>query len=58
MSDVDTDSAWRMRADATRGGRPTIVFTGDLIETPSCTRGVQFDLGDIVTAEDPRAPAV
>ena len=42
---------------ALEAARPTIVFTGDLIETPSCTRGVQFDLGDIVTAEDPRTRA-
>lgn len=35
-------------------GRPVITFTGDLIETPATTRGIHFDLGDIVTAEDPR----
>jgi hypothetical protein len=25
-----------------------------LIETPALTRGIQFDLGDMVTAEDPQ----
>lgn len=56
MSNVDTDSALADEADAAlEAARPTIVFTGDLIETPATTRGVQFDLGDIVTAEDPRA---
>ena len=55
MSNVDTDSALADEADAAlEAARPTIVFTGDLIETPATTRGVQFDLGDIVTAEDPR----
>ena len=35
---------WRMRPTPLEAARPTIVFTGDLIETPSCTCGVQFDL--------------
>lgn len=35
---------------ALRAGKPKISFTGDLIETPDATRGIHFDLGDIVTA--------
>lgn len=34
--------------------RPVITFSGDLIESPVLVRGVDFDLGDIVTAEDPQ----
>jgi hypothetical protein len=34
-----------------RGSRPLILFTGELVETPALTRGIDFDLGDIVTAE-------
>lgn len=32
-----------------RAGRPRITVTGDLVETPSCIRGIHFDLGDMVT---------
>jgi len=28
---------------------------GNLIETPALTRGIQFDLGDMLTAVDPRS---
>lgn len=34
-----------------RQARPLILFTGDLVETPALTRGIDFDLGDILTAE-------
>ncbi len=34
-----------------RSSRPLILFTGELVETPALTRGIDFDLGDIVTAE-------
>jgi hypothetical protein len=34
-----------------RASRPLILFTGELVETPALTRGIDFDLGDIVTAE-------
>jgi len=34
-----------------RAARPLILFTGELVETPALTRGIDFDLGDIVTAE-------
>ncbi len=36
-----------------RASRPLILFTGELVETPALTRGINFDLGDIVTAENP-----
>lgn len=55
MSNVN-DSA-SLQDDADYGlyhGRPLITFTGDLIETPALTRGIQFDLGDLLTAEDPQ----
>lgn len=56
MSNIDTDAALADEADAAlEAARPWTVFTGDLIETPATTRGVQFDLGDIVTVEDPRS---
>ena len=38
-----------------RQARPTILFTGELVETPALTRGIDFDLGDIVTAEHPQS---
>lgn len=38
-----------------RGARPVIYFSGDLIETPGLTRGIDFDLGDMVTAEHPQS---
>lgn len=31
-------------------GRPQTIAEGTLIETPGCTRGIHFDLGDLVTA--------
>jgi len=34
-----------------RAARPLILFTGELVETPALTRGIDFDLGDIVTCE-------
>lgn len=36
---------------ALRAGAPTVTMTADLVETPGCTRGIHFDLGDYVTAE-------
>ncbi len=55
MSNVN--DATELQDDADTGlryGRPIITFTGDLIETPALTRGIQFDLGDMATAEDPQ----
>lgn len=36
-----------------RGARPVIYVTGELVETPALTRGIDYDLGDIVTVEHP-----
>ena len=36
---------------AVRAGRPIRTLQADLVETPATTRGIQFDLGDIVTIE-------
>lgn len=55
MSNVSSSTYLQDDADAgLRYGRPVISFTGDLIETPALTRSIQFDLGDILTAEDPQ----
>ena len=55
MSNVADSASLQDDADAgVRYGRPVVTFTGDLIETPALTRGIQFDLGDMVTAEDPQ----
>lgn len=55
MSNVADTTSLQDDADAAlRNGRPIVTFTGDLIETPALTRGIQFDLGDMMTAEDPQ----
>jgi hypothetical protein len=55
MSNVADSASLQDDADATlRSGRPVITFTGELVETPALTRGIQFDLGDMLTAEDPQ----
>jgi hypothetical protein len=55
MSNVADATQLQDDADAAlRYGRPVVTFTGDLVETPALTRGIQFDLGDMVTAEDPQ----
>lgn len=55
MANVADMTSLQDDADAgVRNGRPVILFTGDLIETPALTRGIHFDLGDMVTAEHPR----
>jgi ReqiPepy6 Gp37-like protein len=55
MSNVNDTTSLQDDADSSLYyGRPLITFTGDLIETPALTRGIQFDLGDLVTAEDPQ----
>lgn len=41
--------------DQLRQSRPVIMFTGQLVETPALTRGIDVDLGDIVTAEHPQS---
>lgn len=41
--------------DQLRASRPVILFTGKLVETPALTRGIDFDLGDMVTAEHPQS---
>jgi len=39
------------KADAlVRAGRPRTEFTADIVDTESTTRGVQYDVGDLVTA--------
>lgn len=49
---ADTTALVQAVADARlREGEPKITLVCDLIETPSCLRGIDFDLGDIVTAQ-------
>lgn len=48
QASVDDEADTQLRA-----ARPRIIFTGELVETPALTRGIDFDLGDIVTAEHP-----
>jgi hypothetical protein len=56
MSNVADSASLQDDADATlRANRPIVTFTGDLVETPALTRGIQFDLGDMLTAEDPQS---
>lgn len=51
-SNVATQAAVDDEADTQlRNARPLIQVTGDLVETSGLTRGIDFDLGDIVTAE-------
>lgn len=51
-ANVSTQVAVDDEADSQlRASRPVILFTGQLVETPALTRGINFDLGDIVTAE-------
>jgi hypothetical protein len=47
---VDDEADTQLRA-----ARPLILFTGELVETPGLTRGIDFDLGDMVTAEHPQS---
>lgn len=47
-----TTAALQAEANALlREGRPKISVTADLVETDGATRGIHYDLGDIVTAE-------
>lgn len=55
-SNVSTQAAIDDEADAQlRAARPVIYFSGDLVETSGLTRGINFDLGDLVTAEHPQS---
>lgn len=52
MANVSDAASLQDDADAgVSQGRPVISMTADLVETPATTRGLHFDLGDIVTVE-------
>lgn len=52
MSNISDLAQLQDEADAAlRAGRPRITLTGDLVETSGTTRGIHFDLGDLVTVE-------
>jgi hypothetical protein len=44
------------KADAAlRAAAPTVVITGNLVNTDSATRGIHYNIGDLVTVEHPVA---
>lgn len=44
------------KADAAlRANAPTVVITGNLVDTASATRGIHYNIGDLVTVEHPIA---
>ena len=50
-SNLSDTAALQDVADAmVRAGRPKISFSADLVETPGATRGIHYDLGDMLTA--------
>lgn len=50
-SNISDAAALQDVADAmVRAGRPRIEFTADVVETTGATRGIHYDLGDMVTA--------
>jgi hypothetical protein len=50
-SNISDAGALQDVADAmVRSGRPRIEFTADVIETDGATRGIHYDLGDMITA--------
>jgi len=50
-SNISDATALQNIADAmVRAGRPRIEFTADMVETDAATRGIHYDLGDMVTA--------
>lgn len=56
MSNINDVTQLQNAADAAvRNGRPTRTLTGDLQETPSFTRGIHYDLGDILIGVHPRS---
>lgn len=53
-ANVDDASQLQDEADAgLRAARPVVVMSGEVVETPGCVRGLDFDLGDLVTIEQP-----
>lgn len=51
-TNISDGDALQAKADAlVRAGRPRITFTADVVETGARTRGIHYDLGDLVTAE-------
>lgn len=52
FTNISDSATLQDKADAlVRAGRPRIEFTADVVETSSATRGIHYDLGDLVTAE-------
>jgi hypothetical protein len=50
-TNISDQSTLQDKADAlVRAGRPITTFTADIVDTDAATRGVQYDLGDLVTA--------
>lgn len=55
MSNTSNSTTLQDQADsALRDNRPVTLVEGTLIETPKSIRGIHYDLGDILIAEDPQ----
>lgn len=55
-ANVSTQAAVDDEADSQlHAARPIVYVTGNLVETPGLTRGIDFDLGYIVTVEHPQS---
>ncbi len=51
-SNISNQSALQAKADAlVYNGRPKLEFSADIVETDGATRGIHYDLGDLVTAK-------
>lgn len=51
-TNISDQATLQDKADAlVRAGRPRIEFTADVVETDGATRGIHYDLGDLITAE-------
>lgn len=49
---IKDSAVLQAKADAlVQAGRPRITFQADIVETDVCTRGIHYDLGDLITAE-------
>lgn len=52
QNDISTTTVLQAKAQAAlRANAPTVVIEGDLIPTASATRGIHYNLGDLVTVE-------
>lgn len=51
-TNISDQAVLQDKADAlVRAGKPRTEFTADIVDTDAYTRGVEYDLGDLITAE-------